>query len=142
LRDVAQESKETCRRFSTRFESASRKLGDAWGNAKGCRANLAEAEGLTLPSPLEHQLNTSKGFRSVPWAYIFCHHTVIRRVTPESSQRMESGVSQRAHGRNNSTFAVFAGPRPGRHLDRALLAEPMSSRFCVNVRLWPSLLQQ
>jgi hypothetical protein len=38
-------------RFSTRFESASRKLGDAWGNAKGCRANLAEAEGLTLPSP-------------------------------------------------------------------------------------------
>jgi hypothetical protein len=43
--------KKTRRRFSTRFESASRKLGDAWGYAKGCRANLAEAEGLTLPSP-------------------------------------------------------------------------------------------
>jgi hypothetical protein len=43
--------KKTCRRFSTRFESASRKLGDAWGSAKGCRANLATAEGLTLPSP-------------------------------------------------------------------------------------------
>jgi hypothetical protein len=71
LRDVAQESKETCRRFSTRFESASRKLGDAWGNAKGCRANLAEAEGLTLPSPLEHQLNTSIGLSVGPVGLYF-----------------------------------------------------------------------
>ena len=50
VRTVAQESK-TYRRFSTRIESASRKLGDAWGSAKGLKTNLAKAEGLQLPSP-------------------------------------------------------------------------------------------
>lgn len=38
-----------------------RKLGDAWGSAKGCRANLAEAEGLILPSPWKNHLNTTIG---------------------------------------------------------------------------------
>ena len=59
MRGVAQESKKTCRRYPTRIESASRKLGDAWENAKGRRANLAEAEGLTLPSPGEDYRNTT-----------------------------------------------------------------------------------
>ena len=41
LRRIAQESKETYGGFSTGCESASRKLGDAWGCAKGCKSNLA-----------------------------------------------------------------------------------------------------
>ena len=49
VRRVAQESKDV-RRFSTRFESASRKLVMP-GERQGLKTNLAEAEGLQLPSP-------------------------------------------------------------------------------------------
>jgi hypothetical protein len=34
---ITQKPKEACRRYSTRFELASRKLVDAWEDAKGCR---------------------------------------------------------------------------------------------------------
>jgi hypothetical protein len=39
------------RQCSTGYESASRKLGGCLGIAKGCKSNLAGAEGLKLPSP-------------------------------------------------------------------------------------------
>jgi hypothetical protein len=48
----------TYRGFSTSFRSAPRKLCDAWEDAKGCRTNLAKAEGLKLPSPNEAHHST------------------------------------------------------------------------------------
>ena len=38
-----------CRRFSTRFESASRKLVDAWPYAKGCRPSWRNRDGWRCP---------------------------------------------------------------------------------------------
>jgi len=49
----------TYSRFSTSFRSTPRKLCDAWEDAKGCRSNLAKAEGLELPSPRESNYSTT-----------------------------------------------------------------------------------
>ena len=68
MRSTAQESKANYARCSTGYESASRKLGDAWGIAKGCTSNLAGAEGLKLPSPFTFTVRVAadcvKSFRN------------------------------------------------------------------------------
>jgi hypothetical protein len=49
----------------TRFNSASRKqTGDTAGDARGCRSNLAKAEGLKPPSPRKVDGTTITAYRS------------------------------------------------------------------------------
>jgi hypothetical protein len=68
----------TYRGFSTSFRPAPRKLCGARENAKGCRANLAKAEGLKLPSPRELHHTTAAARRTGPRAYIIAPPVVTR----------------------------------------------------------------
>lgn len=46
-------------RVLDRLHAGMRKPCSAWEDAKGCRSNLAKAEGLKLPSPRDLQYNTT-----------------------------------------------------------------------------------
>ena len=90
MRSTAQESKANYARCSTGYESASRKLGDAWGIAKGCTSNLAGAEGLKLPSPFILTVRAAtdcvKAYRHVS---VIPAWVVLRRIPDQAARGQE-----------------------------------------------------
>jgi len=96
VRRVAQESKDV-RRFSTRFESASRKLVMP-GERQGLKTNLAEAEGLQLPSPWEVHPNTKAGFATGCFDFVllgqrFFRHPFVERYGDAPSSPLRRTMS-------------------------------------------------
>lgn len=96
----------TYRGFSTSFRSVPRELCGTWEDAKGCRSDLAKAEGLKLPSPRDVHDSTSATCSAEPSHLYFLIET--SRVQEEilatcDSAHTTSRISRRVLGECESS---------------------------------------